>query len=189
MKKPKKIEISTSTTPFPAPAVVISAGEGDNANLITLAWVGRLVSEPPTVAIGVRPSRHSYKLIEDLQEFAINIPFDNRVYDMDYCGMTTGKKTDKWKDLNLTKMAAKHIRVPLVEEFPINIECKVVKKVEIGSHTIFFGEVLAVHVEETLLEDKKLMAQILRPIVFIDHKYLSLSGNLIGKMGLSNEKK
>lgn len=169
-----KIQIDKSTTPIVSPAAVISTGDWDEANLITLAWVARVVSEPPVMSISIRPSRHSFSLIEKLGEYVINVPSADNIREMDFCGTRTGKKINKWEELNLTKEKGLHVEVPLIKEFPINIECKVIKKVEHGTHVIYLGEVLAVHVDENMMKNDKLDPLKQNQIVYIARNYYGL---------------
>ncbi len=169
-----KIQINKTTTPIVSPAVVVSVGEWDEANLITLAWVARVVSEPPVMSISIRPSRHSTSLIKKLGEYVINVPDANQIREMDFCGTRTGKRVDKWKELNLTKENGSKVKVPLIKEFPINIECKVINKLEHGTHIIYFGEVQVVHVDEKLLIDDKIDPLKQNQIVYIARNYYGL---------------
>jgi len=173
-----KTQIKNTITPIAAPAVVVSVGEWENANLITLAWVGRVVSKPPVMSISIRPSRYSFSLIEELEEYVINVPFADNVKQVDFCGTRTGKKVDKWKILNLTKEKATKISVPLIKEFPINIECKVVKKIEMGTHMIYFGEVQAVNVDEEILKNGEIHSPKQDQIVYIPRNYYGLRGQI-----------
>ncbi|MBY9005074.1 MAG: flavin reductase family protein [Candidatus Lokiarchaeota archaeon] len=182
-----KVQIDKSTTPIVSPAVVISVGDWDNANLITLAWVARVVSEPPVMSVSIRPSRHSFTLIEKLGEFVINIPNSDLIREMDYCGTRTGRKTNKWEDLNLTKQKGEKVSVPLIKEFPMNIECKVTKRVEYGSHMIYLGEVITVHVEEGLLKDGKIDPLSQDQIVYIARNYYGLTKEPLERQAFSVE--
>jgi flavin reductase (DIM6/NTAB) family NADH-FMN oxidoreductase RutF len=180
-----KIQIIETTTPIVSPAVVISVGEWDEANLITLAWVARVVSEPPIMSISIRPSRHSYSLIERLGEYVINIPSAEQIQKIDFCGTRTGKNIDKWKELNLTKEKGSKVKVPLIKEFPMNIECKVIKKIKYGTHMIFLGEVQAVHANVEILVDGKLDPLKQNQIVYIARNYYRLLKEPIEKQGFS----
>ena len=137
----KKIALNTGTTAFPMPAAVISVGIGEEANLITLAYVGKVCLKPPIIAISINPSRHSYGLIEKHGEFVINYPTKDQLKEMDYCGTRSGRDVNKWDELNLTKEQGLVVKVPMVKEFPWNMECKVIKRIELGSHVCYFGEV------------------------------------------------
>ncbi|GAH14867.1 unnamed protein product, partial [marine sediment metagenome] len=130
---------------FPMPAAVISVGIGDDANLITLAYVGKVCLNPPIIAISIQPKRHSYGLIENHREFVINYPTKDQLKEMDYCGTRSGRDVNKWNELNLTKEQGKFVQVPMVKEFSFNMECKVIKRIELGSHVCYLGEVLATH--------------------------------------------
>ena len=129
-----KVTLSKGTTTFPMPAAVISVGVGDVANLITLAYVGKVCLNPPIIAIGINTKRHSFKLIEEHDEFVINYPTIDQLKEMDYCGTRSGRDVNKWEQLGLTKEKGKVVQVPLVKEFPWNIECKVVNRLELVSH-------------------------------------------------------
>ena len=180
-----KVQINKSTTPIVSPAVVVSVGEWDEANLITLAWVARVVSEPPVMSISIRPSRHSSSLIKKLGEYVINVPNANQIREMDFCGTRTGKKVDKWNKLNLTKEKGSKVKVPLIKEFPINIECKVIKEIEHGTHIIYLGEVLEVHVDDEIIKDGKLDPLKQNQIVYVARNYYGLVKKPLERHGFS----
>lgn len=180
-----KIQINKDTTPIVSPAVVISVGDWDEANLITLAWVARVVSEPPVMSVSIRPSRHSYSLIEQLGEYVINVPFVHQVREMDFCGTRTGKKVNKWEELSLTKEKSSNVSVPRIKEFPINIECKVIEKIKLGTHVIYLGEVMAVNVEESLLKEGKIDPLNQNRIVYVARNYYTLQQTPIQRQSFS----
>ncbi|TFG06549.1 MAG: flavin reductase family protein [Promethearchaeota archaeon] len=182
-----KKQINKSTTPIISPAVVISVGNWDEANLITLAWVARVVSEPPVMSISIRPSRHSTSLISKVEEYVINVPSAEQVREIDFCGTRTGKKKDKWKELSLTKEKGLIVKVPIIKEFPINIECKVIKTIEHGTHVIYLGEVEAVQVDENLLKKDKLDPLKQDQIVYINGNYYALRREPIARQGFSTK--
>jgi flavin reductase (DIM6/NTAB) family NADH-FMN oxidoreductase RutF len=180
-----KIQINKTTTPIVSPAAVISTGDWNEANLITLAWVARVVSEPPVMSVSIRPSRHSFTLIEKGGEYVINIPSATNIREVDFCGTRTGKKFNKWNELNLTKEKGLFVKVPLIKEFPINIECKVIKTVKHGTHSIYLGEVLAVHVDENMVKDGKLDPLKQNQIAYINRNYYGLIKEPLEKQGFS----
>jgi flavin reductase (DIM6/NTAB) family NADH-FMN oxidoreductase RutF len=180
-----KVKINKSTTPIVSPAVVISVGPWEKANLITLAWVARVVSKPPVMSVSIRPTRYSHSLIQELEEYVINVPTYTQVELVDFCGTRTGKKVDKWNELKLTKQKGSKVKVPLIKEFPINIECKVIKKVEIGSHILYMGEVELVHVDEKLLKGDKLDPLKLNEMAYINHNYYKIDKKPIQKQAFS----
>lgn len=184
-----KVQIEKSTTPIVSPAVVISVGKWDEANLITLAWVARVVSNPPIMSISIRPSRHSFSLIEKLEEFVINVPSTDNIQQMDYCGTRTGREVNKWEELDLTKEKATQVEVPLIAEFPINIECKVINKLTHGTHKIYLGEVLAVHVEESMITNNRLEPSKQNQIAYVSGNYYGLTKEPIERHGFSLKSK
>lgn len=180
-----KIKLSTGLTSFPMPAAVISVGIGDEANLITLAYVGKVCLNPPIIAISINPKRHSYKLIEKHGEFGVNYPTIAQLREMDYCGTRSGRDVNKWKVLNLTKEKGSEIQVPLVKEFPWNMECKVIQRIELGSHVCYFGEVLAVYSDSKYVKNGNLNPDELDTFTYISGNYIGLKKGTIGRHGFS----
>jgi flavin reductase (DIM6/NTAB) family NADH-FMN oxidoreductase RutF len=139
-----------ATALYPLPAVLVSCGV-EKPNIITLAWVGTVCSDPPAVAIAVRPSRHSHSLIAQAGEFVVNLPGADQVQVVDHCGQVSGRDVDKWAACHLTPVPASQVRAPLIAECPIALECRVLHRLPLGSHDLFVGQVLAVQVEEGVL--------------------------------------
>ena len=137
--------ISPTVGYFPAPVILLTCGTMEKSNIITLAWSGVLCSKPPLISASIRPQRYSYGLVTDSKEFVINIPTVEQLEVVEFCGTKSGREIDKWRECSLTPKKPEQISVPLISECPINIECKVVRTVDAGTHTIFMGEVLCVH--------------------------------------------
>ncbi|MFW9825477.1 MAG: flavin reductase family protein [Candidatus Thorarchaeota archaeon] len=180
-----KKSLSPGITTFPMPAAVISVGIGDKANLITLAYVGKVCSRPPIIAISIQPVRHSYQLIEELGEFVINYPSFSQLREMDYCGTRSGRNVNKWEELNLTKEKASVVSVPMVKEFPWNMECKVINRLELGTHVCYLGEVVAVHSDEKYLKNDRLDPEKFEFFAYISGIYVALNKGAIGMHGFS----
>lgn len=185
---PKKI-FEPATMFFPMPTAVISVGTWESANLITLAWVGTVASTPPAIGVSIRPSRYSYDILNKTGEFVVNIPDVSHLRIVDYCGTRSGRNEDKWEVLNLTKGKPSKTQVPLLEEFPINIECKVIKTEDIGSHRRYIGTVLAIHVDEDALSDGKVDPLKLNPILYSFRHYFELKNIPLEKEGYSIREK
>jgi len=175
---------------FPLPVVLVSCQSKDGkSNIITIAWCGVVASNPPTIGIGVRPSRFSHKIIEETKEIAINIPTKQLLEKVDFCGMVSGKDIDKFQEAGFTPLPANHIKAPLIKECPVNLECKVAQSLNIGSHTLFLGEVLTIWVdEEALGKDGILGVENLELIAFVPgaDRYFAL-GEYLGDYGLSRK--
>jgi flavin reductase (DIM6/NTAB) family NADH-FMN oxidoreductase RutF len=175
----KKV-ISPQTILYPAPSVLVSCVSGSGkANIITLAWVGTVCSEPPMVSISVRPGRFSYKLISETKEFVINIPTTDIVDKVEYCGIHSGKDVDKFKETGLTPMPATKVRVTLIKECPVNIECKVKDEIHLGSHNLFLGEIVAIDIDEEILtEEGRINYLKAKPIIYNNGEYWKLGERL-----------
>ncbi len=112
-------------------------------------------SEPPVVYISVRPvGRHSYHLIKESGEYVINIPSAEQARVVDYCGMVSGSEVNKFEETGLTPVPSSMVKAPLILECPVNIECRVKQVVPLGSHDVFIADVLAVHFNKNILDEK-----------------------------------
>lgn len=174
---------------YPLPAVMVSVADKEgNYNIITIGWAGTICTNPPMLSISVRPERYSYHMIEETGDFVVNLTTEDLAYATDYCGVKSGREVDKFRELHLTAVEADHVQSPLIKECPVNIECKVVKKEELGSHHMFIAEVKAVHVDEAYMDEKNRFAlEKTKPIVYVHGEYYSL-GNLLGTFGYSIRK-
>ena len=122
-------------------------------NIITVAWTGTVCTNPPMVYISVRPQRYSYDILDETGEFVINLTTKELARATDYCGVRSGRDVDKFKETGLTAVEATKVKAPLIAEAPVNIECRITEKKELGSHHMFLAEVLAVHVDEKYLDE------------------------------------
>ena len=145
-----KVRKPGSTALYPVPAVMVSCGL-ERPNIITLAWVGTMCSDPPSIGISVRPERFSHGLLVEAGEFVVNLPRADQVSIVDYCGQVSGRDVDKWVACGLTAAPASKVRVPLIAECPVALECRVSHRLSLGVHDLFVGEVLAVQVDEAAL--------------------------------------
>ncbi len=175
---------------YPLPAVMVSVGDGEKSNIITIAWTGTICTNPPMAYISVRPERYSYDLIKKSGEFVINLTTEALVKATDYCGVVSGRDVDKWERQNLTKEKAKQLSyAPIIEECPVNIECKVEEVKELGSHHMFIAKVVSVQVsEEHMNENGKFELNKTGLLAYSHGEYLGL-GEGIGTFGYSVRKK
>lgn len=139
---------------FPCPVALVSVTLDDTPNLITLAWVANVCSDPPKVGISIRPSRYSHQLIKNSGEFVVNIPAEELLKEVDFCGVVSGRDHNKFEEAKLTPLPASSVKSPLVKECPVNIECKLEQVISLGTHDLFIGEVLVVWVDGNLLNEK-----------------------------------
>lgn len=171
---------------YPVPAVLVSAADREgNSNIFTVAWAGTVCTNPPMLSISVRPERYSYHMIRETGEFVVNLTTEALVRAADYCGVRSGRDTDKWKDMGLTRETASRVSVPLIAESPVNLECRVVRVDELGSHHMFLAEVVAVDVDEAYMDEKDTFhLSAARPLAYSHGRYYGL-GECLGSFGYS----
>jgi len=162
----KKITLGPETFIYPKPAFLIGANVGDKANFMAAAWCGIVNSEPPMISVSIRPQRHTIKGVRQNRTFSVNIPSENQVKEMDYCGIYSGAREDKNKICGFTVFYGKLGAAPLIEECPVNMECKVVHEIELGTHFIFIGQIEEIHASENVLTNGLPDVEKIRPIIY-----------------------
>jgi len=180
----KKISLNPGELLSPLPTVMVSCGTMENSNIITIAWTGIINSKPPMTYISIRPERYSYDIVDQSNEFVINLVSEDLCFAMDKCGAITGSKVDKFKELQLSKVAADKVSCPMIAEAPVNIECKVVDKKHLGSHTMFMAEIVAVHVNENLMKESgRLALNEANLVAFVHGEYFGIKNRRLAKRG------
>ena len=174
---------------YPIPAVMVSCGDMDKSNIITVAWTGILNTNPAKVYISVRPTRYSYDIIKKTGEFVINLTTKELSYATDWCGVKTGAKVDKFKEMKLTKQKCEFVSAPAIKESPVSIECRVTDIKEFGSHHTFIADVLSIDADEKYIDEKGAFdISKCNLIAYANGGYYEL-GKKVGKFGYSVEKK
>ena len=184
-----KVMWKPGTFLYPIPAVMVSCGTMEKSNIITVAWTGILNTNPAMVYISVRPSRYSYNLIKNQGEFVINLTTKDLVKITDWCGVKTGAKVDKFKEMNLHKEKANFVKCPMIKESPVSVECKVREIKELGSHTVFVADVLAINSDDKYIDNNGAFdISKCNLISYANGGYYSM-GKKLGKFGFSVQKK
>jgi flavin reductase (DIM6/NTAB) family NADH-FMN oxidoreductase RutF len=189
----KKIIWQGSTQLAPVPAVLIGCGGscGYKNNLITVAWAGIVNSDKPMMSISVRKERYSYNIINETKEFTCNIPTAALAEKVDYCGVVSGRKVDKFKETKLTAVVGSQVKSPIVAECPLSLECKILDDshiIHLGSHDLFLAEIVAVQVSEDFItENNKLDLDKENLLAYCHGAYYNL-GEKIGTFGFSVKK-
>jgi flavin reductase (DIM6/NTAB) family NADH-FMN oxidoreductase RutF len=183
-----KIKKNPYTALFPCPVVLVTCLDSTGKpNIITLAWAGTVCSEPPTIGLGIRPSRYSHKLIESTREFVVNIPTAKILRETDYCGVKSGRDIDKFSKTKLTQEPADKVKPPLIRECPVNMECILKDKLPLGTHDLFLGEIIQVHINQEVLDQKgKIDFTKADPFVYNQDEYWSIHKKL-GNYGFSKQ--
>ena len=150
----KKLQDSPSSALYPNPVMLVSSSYEGKESIITLAWGGTCCSSPPTVGVAIRKNRFSYDLIANSKEFVVNIPTAKMLEEVELCGTKSGRDIDKWKESKFTKKQGSVVKTPMIKECPVSLECKLKQIVELGSHDLFLGEVVALHLDEEWKQNK-----------------------------------
>ena len=180
-----------TTLLFPTPVVLVTCvNEAGKPNIITLAWVGVVNSDPPMIGISIRTERYSHACVKQSREFVVNLPSAEMVRKVDACGVLSGRETDKFSSMGWKQVTAQKVRPPLIDECPVQMECRVKQEISFGSHDLFLGEIVALHVKEEV-QNEKGRIDILKvlPLVFCPgaNEYWNL-GKSIGHYGFTKGK-
>lgn len=178
--------IKPGTLLAPVPAVMVSCGrKGETPNIVTIAWAGTVNSDPPMCSVSVRPSRYSYDIIRETGEFIINLCGEENLKALDYCGVKSGRDGDKFAACGLTPLAVEGFSAPAIAECPAYLACRVKGEQELGSHTLFLGEIERVGVRQGLLEADGGIAFDRAKLVAYNHGVYYRLGNPLGFFGYS----
>ena len=175
---------------YPLPVVMVSVRDGEGKdNIITVAWAGTVCTNPPMVSISVRPERYSYHMLKESGEFVINLTTEELCRAADYCGVKSGRDVDKFRELGLKKEEASVVGAPMIGQSPVNIECRVTKVEELGSHHMFLARVEAVHADEAWMDEKgRFDLNKSLPVAYSHGEYYGL-GRKLGTFGFSVRRK
>ena len=174
---------------YPLPAVMITSGDMENSNIMTVAWTGIINTNPAMCYISVRPERFSYNLIKESGEFVINLTNESLAYATDWCGVRSGSKYDKFKEMRLTKERAKFVKCPIIKESPVAVECKVRDIKELGSHHMIIADVLSIDADKKYIDENGAFdISKCDLIAYANGKYFLL-GKQVGKFGFSVQKR
>jgi flavin reductase (DIM6/NTAB) family NADH-FMN oxidoreductase RutF len=163
-----KTRLGPSDMLFPVPAALVVSGTVARPNIITTAWIGIASSTPPTVAISLRGTRFSLGLIRESGEFTVNIPGAALFREVDYCGLVSGRDTDKFEDTRLTPLKSALVAPPIIDECPYNMECVVVGEHELGEWVMILGRIVETHADADKVSehDGKLDMSSVNPLIY-----------------------
>ena len=171
----------------PLPAIIVSCGDSvENSNLITVAWVGTICSDPAMCYISVRPSRHSYPIIKENMQFTLNLTTEAMAKATDWIGVRSGRDYDKWKETGLTPKPGEKVTCPYIDESPLCIECRVKSIMPLGSH----AEVVNVLADEEYFDPETDAFRIEDArLISYNHGHYYAQGSQLGRFGFSVMKK
>jgi flavin reductase (DIM6/NTAB) family NADH-FMN oxidoreductase RutF len=179
-----KKSIGGKTLVFPAPVLIVGTYDQERrANAMAVAWAGICCSQPPCVAVSLRKATYSYGNIVSRQAFTVNIPSEKQIREADYFGIVSGRDENKLERTGMTSVDSDLVDAPYIAEFPMILECRVYKTVEIGLHTQFIGEILDIKVDESVIgENGNPDMDKLKPIAYepLNRRYFGI-GSLLAK--------
>ena len=187
MEKKRRV-LKPGALTAPLPPAVVSVGDLENHNVLTVAWTGILATVPPKTYISVRPSRHSHAILREKGEFVINLPSADMAKTVDFVGIYTGAKMDKFKKCGLTAIPSEKVAAPTIKECPVALECRVTDVLPMGSHDVFLADIVSVSCAEDIMdEDGKMHFERANLLAYAHGEYYSL-GERLGRFGFSTDK-
>lgn len=189
MERIEYVSFAPGTMLNPTPVVLVSCAEKnhpENKDMVTLAWAGTINSEPPMVSVSVRKERYSHDLIQGSGEFVVNLVDEDMCKAVDFCGVRSGRDVDKSAATGLQYCRAEGMDIaPAVEGAPVSLSCKVRQVIELGSHDMFLGEIVAVRVRKDLLDEKGSLHMEKARLVAYSHGLYHELGKVMGFFGWS----
>jgi flavin reductase (DIM6/NTAB) family NADH-FMN oxidoreductase RutF len=183
----KKRKMGPHPMLWPHPTTLVGADVDGKPDFAAVAWAGVAASTPPAVAIALQHPRYSLKGIRRNLSFSVNIPSRELVKETDYCGLISGKKTDKVADCNFKVFYGKTPGAPLIEQCPINLECQVRHILNMGSHALVIGEVVETHVSEDCLTEGEPDITKVKPFIFVPGKYHAIGDAFADAFSIGKE--
>ncbi len=173
----------------PIPPMLVSCGTLEAPNVLTAAWCGNASSTPPKAYISLRPERFSYDLIRESGEFVLNLPTQKLARAVDWCGMRSGRDHRKFDEMHLTPAPCAKVGAPQIDECPVTLECRVCQIVPLGSHDMFLADIVAVNVDDSLLDATGALHMERAGLVAYAHGQYFALGRSLGHFGFSVKKK
>ena len=189
MNPKEYVSLQAGTMLNPTPVVLVSCAEKDHPerkNMVTLAWAGTINSDPPMVSVSIRKERYSHDMIQESGEFVVNLVDEDMCKAVDFCGVRSGRDTDKAEATGLSYMPAEGLETaPAVEGAPVSLCCRVKQRLELGSHDMFLGEIVSVMVREDLLDESGSLHLEKAGLIAYSHGLYQKLGEVMGFFGWS----
>ncbi len=160
------------------PALLVGANVKGKPNYMTAAWATVACMTPPMVCVALNKTRYTVRGIDENKTFSLNVPSARYVVETDHCGLVSGALEDKSKVFSSFYGRLK--TAPLAEECPVNIECRLFKSVDCGSHVLHIGEIMEIHADKACVTDGRPDPVKSNPMVYAQASYWGI-GKHIGK--------
>ncbi|MBR2929629.1 MAG: flavin reductase family protein [Clostridia bacterium] len=181
-------ELKPGALVAPVPPAIVTVGDSEKYNMLTVAWCGILATHPARTYVSVRPSRFSHPMLMRSKEFVINLPRASMAREVDYIGIYTGAKVDKFERTGLHPIPSTVVSVPSVLECPVAIECRVVEVIPMGTHDVFIADIVGVSCDEAIMDEKGRMCFDRADLLAYAHGEYYALGERLGEFGFSTKK-
>ena len=163
-----KASIGARTVVIPTPVWVIGSYDKEGKpNVMTSSWVGICSSKPASLMTCLREATYTHGNIMERKAFTVNIASESLAHMAAYVGRVSGRNVDKFQKTGLTPVKSTLVDAPYIKEFPLVVECQLTKAVEVGSHTMFIGEIKDVKADKAILSETGVPdVEKLKPFVF-----------------------
>ncbi len=152
-----KLSVPAQPLLLPSPVLIIGTyGPDGRPNIMNAAWGGIASSKPPCISVSLREATLSFHNIERTKAFTVNIPSEKYLKEADFVGMVSGRTCNKFKKTRLTPEKSRRVNAPIVKEFPYALECKLIRQVDLGLHTMFIGEIVGMIADSGVLNPHQL---------------------------------
>lgn len=165
---------------YPLPIVLVGANVDDKPNFLAVGACGIANAEPPMISVAIRHNRYTDKGIRQNMTFSVNLPSRDMIAETDYCGIVSGSRVDKAEVCQFKIFYGKLKNAPLIEQYPVNLECEVVHILDLGSHSLVIGRVAESHTSDSCLTDGKPDIDKIQPIAWAKNRYYAL-GEVVAK--------
>jgi len=178
-----KIRIGPQPIIYPMPTLLVGTNVNGKPNFMAVAWSGIANDSPPVINVALHHQRHTYRGIRENMTFSVNIPSTDMVKETDYCGIVSGSKVDKVEVCQFKVFYGKLENAPLIEQCPVNMECKVMHILDVGDHALVVGRIEEMYVSDDCLTNGKPDISKIRPFAYITTPHLQYQtmGEVVAK--------
>ena len=162
-----KIAIGARVILYPLPTVLVGANVEGKPNFSTYAWCGIVNSRPPMLSVAFQHHRYTLKGVKQNGTFSVNIPSVKLVKETDYCGLVSGRQTDKVIDCKFNIFYGKLMNAPMIRECPVNLECNVLHTLNLGSHEMVIGQIEEVYATDSCLTNGEPDVTKVKPFLWV----------------------
>jgi flavin reductase (DIM6/NTAB) family NADH-FMN oxidoreductase RutF len=166
----------------PRPTLLVGSNVDGKPNFMAVGGGGVANADPPMIAVPIRHHQYTLKGIMQNFTFSVNTPSSDQAKETDYCGIVSGRHADKVTDCNFKIFYGKLETAPLIEECPVNLECKVISILNLGTHAFVIGEVKGTFISDSCLTGGKSDVKKIKPMVFnLESGEYSSIGNTVAR--------